>query len=73
MNFTKKDIQQIEAKGLTVNQVQAQIDLFKAGLPFLNLKAAATIGPGPRFSNRDLSFKGFFCQNSYLGQIFCSF
>lgn len=46
MNFTKKDIQQIEAKGLTVNQVQAQIDLFKAGLPFLNLKAAATIDSG---------------------------
>jgi len=24
------------------------------------INAAATIGPGPRFSKRDLSFKGFF-------------
>jgi hypothetical protein len=46
VNFTQKDIHQISSKGLTVEQVQAQLDLFKAGLPFLNLKAAATIGSG---------------------------
>ena len=46
MNFTKKDIQQIEAKGLTLEQIKVQIGLFKAGLPFLNLKDAAIIGKG---------------------------
>lgn len=46
MNFTKKDIRQIEQKGLTVEKVESQIELFKAGLPFINLKAAATIGDG---------------------------
>lgn len=46
MNFSDKDIQQIEKKGLTVKKVEAQIYLFKAELPFINLKEAATIGNG---------------------------
>lgn len=46
MSFTKKDIKQIESKGLTVNQVNAQIELFKKGLPFINLFAPATINDG---------------------------
>jgi len=46
VNFTKKDIQQIEAKGLTLEQIKVQIGLFKAGLPFLNLKDASIIGNG---------------------------
>ena len=46
MKFTKKDIQQIEAKGLTLEQVTSQIEVFKAGLPFINLKKAATVGSG---------------------------
>lgn len=44
--FTKKDITQIEAKGLTIENVTSQIELFKTGLPFMNLKAPATIGGG---------------------------
>ena len=46
MNFTEKDIQQIEKKGLTVEKINAQILLFKTGLPYINLKDAATIGNG---------------------------
>jgi hypothetical protein len=46
LNFTKKDILQIEQKGLTVEKVNNQIQLFKAGFPFINLKEAATIGNG---------------------------
>lgn len=46
MKFTEKDIIQIEKKGLSVEQVKTQIDLFRAGLPFLNLKDAATIDYG---------------------------
>jgi hypothetical protein len=42
VNFTENDIKQIEEKGLTVEKVQAQIQLFKTGLPFINLKEAAT-------------------------------
>ena len=46
MSFSKKDIEQIENKGLTIEQVNAQIDLLKEGLPFINLKSAATIENG---------------------------
>ncbi|MFT5215337.1 MAG: hypothetical protein ACI83H_000445 [Glaciecola sp.] len=46
MKFSDKDIQQIEAKGLTLEQIKDQIALFKGGLPFINLKDAATIDSG---------------------------
>ena len=46
MNFSKEDIQQIEQKGLTIEQINSQMDLFKAGLPFINLKDAATVTSG---------------------------
>jgi hypothetical protein len=46
MKFSDNDIQQITQKGLTVNAVEAQIEAFKAGLPFVNLSAVATIGNG---------------------------
>ncbi|MEH6534907.1 MAG: DUF4301 family protein [Psychroserpens sp.] len=52
MNFSKKDIQQIERKGLTVKKVEQQIQLFENGLPFSNLVSAATIDNGVlRLSN----------------------
>lgn len=46
MIFTEKDIQQIENKGLTVAKVQSQVDLFRTGVPFVNLSSAATINEG---------------------------
>lgn len=46
MEFTSEDLKQIEAKGLTVKKVEKQIGLFKTGIPFVNLKSAATIGNG---------------------------
>lgn len=46
MSFTEKDIKQIEAKGLTVQQVDSQIDLFKTEIPFANIAKAATIDNG---------------------------
>ncbi len=46
MSFTEKDIQQIEAKGLTVKDVKRQIAIFKSGTPFTNIYEAATIGNG---------------------------
>ncbi|MEO8774640.1 MAG: DUF4301 family protein [Gelidibacter sp.] len=46
MKLTENDIQQIESKGLTLAKVQAQLDLFKTGVPFAKLSAAATINNG---------------------------
>lgn len=44
--FSPKDLQQIELKGMNLNQIENQITNFKTGFPFINLKAAATPGHG---------------------------
>lgn len=46
MNFTEKQLKQIEDKGLTLNKVNDQINLIRQGLPFINLSAAAIVGHG---------------------------
>ncbi|MDO6595535.1 DUF4301 family protein [Oceanihabitans sp. 2_MG-2023] len=46
MKFTEKDKLQIASKNLTLEKVNAQIQLFKNGIPFVNLKDAANIGNG---------------------------
>ena len=44
--FSEKDIKQIEKKGLTAEKITSQIELFKSGLPFIDLQSAATINNG---------------------------
>ena len=46
MNFTDKDIQQIENHGLSVNEVKKQVEQFKQGIKFANVHSAATINDG---------------------------
>ena len=44
--FSEKDIKQIESKGLTLQKINEQIQIFETGLPFINIKDAATVGNG---------------------------
>ncbi len=44
--FTEKDIQQIESKGLTPEELNNQIKNFKQGFPYLNISKPATINDG---------------------------
>jgi hypothetical protein len=44
--FTEKDIQQIENKGITLKQVEAQVFRIKNGMSYSKLISAATIGNG---------------------------
>ena len=46
MKFTENDIQQIEAKDLTLEKVQSQLELFNSGVPFVSLISAATVNNG---------------------------
>lgn len=46
MKFTEKDIRQIESKGLTLAQIQSQLELFETGVPYVNLYSAATLNNG---------------------------
>ena len=43
--FQEKDLRQIAAQGMTVAQVQEQIEIFRRGLPFLQLERPWQISP----------------------------
>lgn len=46
MNLTQSDIEQIEAHGLSVDDVQTQYMNFITGFPYVQLSEAATVGNG---------------------------
>ena len=46
MNLSDQDLKKIEEKGLTLKQVNKQIETFKTGLPYTHIVDAATIGNG---------------------------
>ena len=44
--FTEKDIQQITDYGLSLDQVNKQIEIIKSGMTYSNLVDTATVGNG---------------------------
>ncbi len=46
MNITDKDIKLIKSKGLTVEKVLSQIEIFKNEIPFVALRSAASLDNG---------------------------
>ena len=46
MTLTEKDLEQLQAKGISEKKVRGQIDTFKEGIPFVQLKKAVTVGDG---------------------------
>jgi len=44
--FNEKDLIQFSSKGITPEQVNAQLDMFRTGFPFLELDSAASVGNG---------------------------
>src|SRR5690606_41353975 len=46
INLTEKHKQQLKNKGIAIDKVQNQIEIFKEGIPFVNLVNSATIGNG---------------------------
>ncbi len=44
--FSERDLEQIIAHGLSVEQVESQIENFRRGFPYLDIARAATIGDG---------------------------
>jgi hypothetical protein len=51
MRFTEKDLQQFEKKGISVEQIEKQLENFRNGFPFIKLVRAATINNGIRQIN----------------------
>ena len=44
--FTQEDILQIQQKGMSEAQIEAQLECFRKGFDFLKLKGAAAVGDG---------------------------
>lgn len=44
--FTEQDLKQIAAHGLSLCEVEQQIENFRKGFPYLNIKSSATVGNG---------------------------
>ena len=49
----QKDLQQLQSKGISVQQIETQIKQFETGFPFLKLEAAASIGRGIMAPSRE--------------------
>ncbi|TPV34656.1 DUF4301 family protein [Paucihalobacter ruber] len=66
MNFTEKDIQQIENQDLTLNDVKSQITLFKNGMNYVDLVSAAGVDNAIWRLNEDEveHFSEFYSANS---------
>lgn len=44
--FTQSDLKKIEKKGISIDQVEKQLQNFRKGFPYLNIEKAATINDG---------------------------
>ena len=64
--FTEQDKRQIADRGMTVSQVEHQLELLAKGFPFLKLETAASVGHGivkPSAEQRDALIEEW---NAYL-------
>ncbi|WP_029037331.1 DUF4301 family protein [Salinimicrobium xinjiangense] len=53
MNFSEKDISQIQKKGITPEKVQQQIEIFRRGNVVVNIREAATVKNGIQVISED--------------------
>ena len=44
--LTQKDLEQIEARGISQSKIRTQLENFEKGFPFANIYNAATVGDG---------------------------
>ena len=66
--ITQQDLKQLEQKGITVEQLEKQLNDFKTGFPFLKLEAAAAIGQGIMAPADDERAKYVKCWNDYKAE-----
>ncbi|MCL5126949.1 DUF4301 family protein [Algibacter sp. L4_22] len=72
MMFSEQDIQQIKNKGITLNQVEAQVSRIKNGMTYSNLIAAGNIGKGiESYNDAEIQnyIKGFEAKQNSLDMV----
>jgi hypothetical protein len=71
MRFSDQDLQQIEKKGITVKQIEKQLENFKHGFPYMKLVRAATINNGiMQIRESDIEkYKNKYCESDTLKRL----
>lgn len=64
--FDEKDLQQLQAKGITAEQAERQLASFVEGFPFLEIKQAASVGHGLLRLSTDEASAAIEAWNGYL-------
>lgn len=62
MNFSSSDLSQLEARGITVEQAQQQLDAFRTGFPALDIVAPASVKNGilaPKKEEQEMYIKAW--------------
>jgi hypothetical protein len=65
--LSKSDLQQLESKGITITQIEEQIDYFKKGFPYLPIQASASTQKGILFIPENEQAFFLNAWNAYLG------
>lgn len=63
--FSEKDLQQIASKGITLEQIETQLENFRTGFPFAELVKPSTIGSGLKKFDQKFAenFAAYFTEN----------
>ena len=64
--LTQQDLKLLFQKGISESQIDAQLECFKKGFPFLNIQSAATIGNGILSIDENEAEKYLNIWNNYL-------
>ena len=68
MNLDSKDIEFLNEKGITEEQLCAQLEMIRTGFPYLRLEAAATPGHGISEINAEMALGALSCWETFLQQ-----
>ena len=64
--LTQQDLKLLAQKGISESQIEAQLECFKKGFPFLNIQSAATISNGILSIDENEAEKYLNIWNNYL-------
>lgn len=65
--FTQSDLEQLSARGISLQEVESQLNSFKTGFPALDIVSAATVGKGIMRIDSEANKKAFLsCWDQYL-------
>ncbi len=68
MTLDSKDIEFLDKKGISEEQLREQLEMIRTGFPYLRLEAAATPGHGISEINAEMALGALSCWETFLQQ-----